>query len=154
MVRWLVVALLGLAVLSCAVRKPTQRESVVAEYQHSKRAEVLSALSKILADRKIPIAKTDATHGSIVTDSFEVIPEYCDCGMNFFGAQYPGTRRGQMRITIRGEGEVTIKFEFETLLTIRTNNRKVKCTSFGILENEILKQLDKALGVVREHAEN
>lgn len=154
MVRWLVVALLGLAVLSCAVRKPTQRESVVAEYQHSKRAEVMAALVKILSDRKIPIARTNVTHGSIVTDSFEVIPEYCDCGMNFFGAQYPGTRRGQMRITIRGEGEVTIKFEFETLLTIRTNNRKVTCTSFGILENEILQQLDKALGVVREHAEN
>ena len=154
MIRWLVVAILGLAVLSCAVRKPTQRESVIAEYQHSRRAEVMTALGKILADRKIHIARTDATHGSIVTDSFEVIPEYCDCGMNFFGAQYPGTRRGQMRITISGEREVAIKFEFGTLLTIRTNNRKVKCTSFGILENEILQQLDKALGVVREHAEN
>ena len=154
MIRWLVVAILGLAVLSCAVRKPTQRESVIAEYQHSRRAEVMTALGKILADRKIHIARTDATHGSIVTDSFEVIPEYCDCGMNFFGAQYPGTRRGQMRITISGEREVAIKFEFGTLLTIRTNNRKVKCTSFGILENEILQQLDKALGVVREHAED
>ena len=154
MIRWLVVAILGLALLSCAVRRPTQRESVIAEYQHSKRAEVLSALSKILADRKIPLAKTDATHGSIVTDSFEVIPEYCDCGMNFFGVQYPGTRRGQMRITISGAREITIKFEFGTLLTIRANNRQVKCTSFGILENEILQQLDQALGVVRENAEN
>lgn len=114
----------------------------------------MAALSKILAERKIPVLRSDLQHGTIVSDSFEVQPEYCDCGMNFFGAQYPGRRRGQMRIAISGDREISVKFEFATLLTIRANNRQVKCTSFGILEGEILTDLDKTLGVVRDNAQN
>ncbi|MGB5137389.1 MAG: hypothetical protein WBP29_02540, partial [Candidatus Zixiibacteriota bacterium] len=105
-------------------------------------------------ERKIPIARRDLQRGIIVTDSFEVIPEQCDCGVNFFGAEYLGTRRGRMDIVVSGESEIDIEFKFGTLLTIKANNQQVKCTSSGILEEEILKQLEKSLGVARENAQN
>lgn len=130
------------------------REPIVAEYRLDNRGKVVAAMAHILETEKIPIARTDISGGIIVTDSFEVEPEYCDCGMNFFGAQYPGTRRGKMRIVVSGNAETRIKFEFGTLLAITANKRQVKCTSFGVLEERLLTQLDKALGAVRVNAQD
>ncbi|MGB5107857.1 MAG: hypothetical protein WBP42_14215 [Candidatus Zixiibacteriota bacterium] len=154
MMRWLPVVILTLAVFSCAVRKPVVHDPVIARYQFNNRSEIIAAVSKVLAERKIPIARRDLQRGIIVTDSFEVIPEQCDCGVNFFGAEYLGTRRGRMDIVVSGESEIDIEFKFGTLLTIKANNQQVKCTSSGILEEEILKQLEKSLGVARENAQN
>lgn len=114
----------------------------------------MATLKKILESENIPISSTDLQRGTIVSDSFEVLPEYCDCGMNFFGAQYPGTRRGKMRILVSGSAATRIKFEFATLLTITANNRQVKCTSFGLLEERILTGVEKRLGTVRVNAQD
>ncbi len=154
MARWLILVILIAAAVSCTTRRPTIREPIVAEFQRSNRAEVMETLKKILESEKIPISSTDLQKGTIVSDSFEVLPEYCDCGMNFFGAQYPGTRRGKMRILVSGSAETKIKFEFATLLTITANNRQVNCTSFGLLEERILTELEKRLGTVRVNAQN
>lgn len=154
MTRWLILVLLIAAVVSCTTRRPTMREQVAAEYQRGSRAEVMETLKQILESEKIPIAAIDRQRGTIVSDSFEVLPEYCDCGMNFFGAQYPGTRRGKMRILVSGNVETRIKFEFATLLTIIANNRQVNCTSFGLLEERILSELEKRLGIARLNAQN
>ncbi len=151
--RLFLVILVALAV-SCTTRRPTMREPIVAEFRQSNRAEVMAALKKILESENIPISSTDLQRGTIVSDSFEVLPEYCDCGMNFFGAQYPGTRRGKMRILVSGSAATRIKFEFATLLTITANNRQVKCTSFGLLEERILTGVEKRLGTVRVNAQD
>lgn len=130
------------------------REPVVAEFRHSDRAEVMETLTKILEDEQISINRKDLQKGTIESDSFEVLPEYCDCGMNFFGAQYPGTRRGKMRILLSGNTDTKIKFEFGTLLNITANGRRVKCTSFGLLEEKILTEMEKRLGLARSNAQN
>ena len=149
-----VVLITGLLCFSCTVRKPVMHEQVTAEYRSLERTRVADALKQVLKARKIPIARVDLSKGLIVTDSFEAAPEYCDCGLNFFGAQYPGTRRGQLRIQMSGTGETNLKFEFGALLMITANNKRVKCTSFGRLEAEILAELDQVLGAVRNHAQN
>jgi len=154
MARWVVLVILISVAVSCTVRKPTLREPVVAEFQHGNRPEVMETLTKILDAEQIPISRTDLQKGTIESDSFEVLPEYCDCGMNFFGAQYPGTRRGKMRILLSGSAETKIKFEFATLLNITANGRKVKCTSFGLLEDKIITELEKRLGIARSNAQN
>lgn len=154
MTRWVIFVILTAAAISCTVRKPTLREPIVAEFQRSNRAEVMETLTKILDSEAIPVFRKDLQKGTIETDSFEVPPVYCDCGMNFFGAQYPGTRRGKMRILVSGSEETKIKFEFATLLTITANNRQVHCTSFGLLEEKILTQLETRLGTVRVNAQN
>ena len=154
MARWLFFVILIAMAVSCTTRRPTMREPIVAEFQRSNRAEVMETLKRILESEKIPISGTDLQRGTIVSDSFEVLPEYCDCGMNFFGAQYPGTRRGKMRILVSGSAETKVKFEFATLLTITANNRQVKCTSFGLLEERILTELEKRLGTVRVNAQD
>ena len=146
--------MLSLIGLSCTVRRPMAHEPVTADYRHTERGQMGETLKQVLDARRIPIARMELSKGLIVTDSFEAAPEYCDCGMNFFGAQYPGTRRGQLRIQMSGTGETNLKFEFSALLTITANNRKVKCTSFGKLEAEILAELDKALGTARTNAQN
>ncbi len=154
MARWLVLIILIAAAVSCTTRRPTMREPIVTEFHRSDRAAVMETLTKILESQKIPVSRSDLQKGTIVTDSFDVIPEDCDCGMNFFGAQYPGTRRGRMRILVSGSAETKIKFEFATLLTITANNRQVNCTSFGLLEERILTELEKRLGTVRVNAQN
>jgi hypothetical protein len=150
----LALLIVGLICLSCTVRKPLIHEPVTADYRHHERPQVAEALKQILQARKIPVARVDLSRGQIVTDSFEAAAVYCDCGMNFFGAQYPGTRRGQLRIQMSGTGETNLKFEFGALLTITANNKQVKCTSFGKLEAEIVAELDKALGTVRTNAQD
>ncbi len=154
MIRWVIYVMLMAAVTSCTTHRPTMREPIVAEFQRSNRAEVMETLTKILESEKIPIARSDLQRGTITSDSFEVLPEDCDCGMNFFGAQYPGTRRGKMRILVSGVAETRIKFEFAALLTITANNRQVNCTSFGLLEERILAELEKRLGTARVNAQN
>jgi hypothetical protein len=154
MTRWVILVILMTTAISCTTRRPTLREPVVAEFQRSNRSEVMETLTKILEAEQIPISRTNLQKGTIETDSFEVLPEYCDCGMNFFGAQYPGTRRGKMRILVSGSADTNIKFEFATLLNITANNRRVKCTSFGLLEEKILTEMEKRLGIARSNAQN
>lgn len=152
--RWVCVSLLMLTLIACTVRKPTSREPVMAAYSQVETAQIMSALESSLKEEHIPIHKFDRTGGIIVTDSFAVLPEDCDCGKNFFGAEYPGTRRGQMTITIQGGTQKTVKFKFGTLLNITANGKQIRCTSFGTLEEKILKLLEAELGAVRHNAQN
>lgn len=151
--KWMLIALATL-ILSCAVAQPTQHDPVIARLPNTNVHAVMAALEHVMALDSIPIHSRDFDEGLITTDSFEVKPEYADCGLNLFGSEYPGTRRGQMRITIKGSGTVQISFRFATLLTILTNNKQVVCTSFGTLENRILEQLEKQLGIARLNAKN
>lgn len=114
----------------------------------------MQKLETILSNEHIPVLRIDRQAGTILTDSFSILPEYCDCGKNFFGAEYPGTRRGQMAISVQDANRTTVKFKFGTLLNITANNKQVICTSFGILEDKILDQLDTELGVARANATN
>ena len=143
-----------LLVLGCTTRRPVPHESIQGVYEHASRHEALVALKNILIQDSIPIRSFDLKSGTIVSDSFEAAPRYCDCGRNFFGAEYPGTRRGVMRIKASGGQDFRVKFEFSTLLTITANNKQVHCTSFGILEGEILAALDSTLGMKRVNAVN
>lgn len=153
MTRYLILVVLAMTVLSCTIRKPTMRAAVAAEYQRSDRAEIMENLQKILETENIPVVRNDRQSGVIASDSFEVAPADCDCGMNFFGAEYPGTRRGKLRIVVSGSAPTQIKFEFAALLTITANQRQVKCTSFGLLEERILTELEKRLGMARINAQ-
>ncbi len=121
----------------------------MATYHQTSRGKLLDDLKSILDSAKIPLLRIDRTAGVIVSDSFEVRPEYCDCGKNFFGAEYPGTRRGQLVIEVSAQDDAVVSFRFWTLLNIKANNKQVHCTSFGILEAEIISQLDSRLGVAR-----
>lgn len=149
--RWVCVSLLLLLVLGCTVRKPLTRDPVMATYRQTSQAKLIDALKSILDSAKIPLLRTDYAAGKIVSDSFEVLPEYCDCGKNFFGAEYPGTRRGQMVIEVSAQRDAAVSFRLGTLLNIKANNKQVHCTSFGILEEKIISQLDSRLGIARAH---
>lgn len=100
---------------------------------------------------KIRIAIKDVGKGVIVTDSFNVLPEYCDCGKNFLGAEYPGQRRGVMRVNVSDGRKITVTFDFKTKLRITANNRLLVCTSHGVLENKLLTALEKELGETTVH---
>lgn len=152
--RWIMVSLLILSVAACTVRRPTERAPVLAVYPHTSAAEVIGALKTVLAEERIPVSAHATGGATIVTDSFVVLPEYCDCGRNFFGAEYPGIRRGQMKLTVTDGGTVRVKIEFATLLTITANNKHVHCTSFGILEEKLLKRLEERLRTARSNAQN
>lgn len=152
--RWIMASLLILLASACTVRKPTERAPVLAVYSHTSAAQVVGALKAILAEERIPVSARSTGGATIVTDSFEVLPEYCDCGRNFFGAEYPGIRRGQMKFTVTDGGTARVKIEFATLLTITANNKHVHCTSFGILEDKLLKRLEERLGTARLNAQN
>ncbi len=148
----MILAAVVVVVISCTVRKPLERGSIVAQFAHLPKPQLLEALTGALRAEGISVVRTDVGKGTIVTDSFEVDPQDCDCGMNFFGAEYPGSRRGQMRIDVTTGRDVTVKFDFHTLLTITANNKQVRCTSFGRLEERLLKSVETKLGIARLNA--
>jgi len=152
--RWIMASLLIVLASACTVRKPMERAPILAVYPHTSAAQVVGVLKSILAEEQIPVSARPTDGATIVTDSFEVLPEYCDCGKNFFGAEYPGIRRGQMKFTVTDGGTARVKIEFATLLTVTANNKQVHCTSFGILEDKLLKRLEERLGTARSNAQN
>jgi hypothetical protein len=149
--RCLALLLVSLLVAGCAVRVPTMRPPVTHTYELRERRQVIDGLVALLEAEKIRIAIKDVGKGVIVTDSFNVLPEYCDCGKNFLGAEYPGQRRGVMRVNVSDGRKITVTFDFKTKLRITANNRLLVCTSHGVLENKLLTALEKELGETTVH---
>jgi len=130
----------------CAVRVPTMRPPITRTYELRERRQIIDGLAAQLEAEQIRIAIKDVGKGIIVTDSFDVLPEYCDCGKNLLGAEYPGQRRGVMRVNVSDGRKITISIDFRTRLRIKANNRLLVCTSRGVLENKLLAALEKDLG--------
>jgi hypothetical protein len=130
----------------CAVRVPTMRPPVTRTYELRESRQIIDGLGALLTAERIVIATKSIGKGVIVTDSFDVLPEYCDCGKNFLGAEYPGQRRGVMRVNVSNGRQITVTFDFKTRLRITANNRLLVCTSRGVLENKLLAALEKELG--------
>lgn len=139
--------------LSCAYKSPESHGEIVGSYSSVEKQRVWEAVLLTLEQMEIPVARKDFGRGTIFSDSFDVTPEQVDCGKNFFGADYVGTRRGVLKITIREKEEIRIEFELEALLTIKANNKQVECTSFGSLEEEILQSVELKLGMKRDRIE-
>ncbi len=144
--RYVVLILSVLMVGGCAVQVQTMRPPVTRTYELRERRQIFDGLAALLVAERIGIATKDVGKGIIVTDSFDVLPEYCDCGKNLLGAEYPGQRRGVMSLKVSDGRKITITIDFKTRLRIRTNNRRLVCTSRGVLENKLLAALEKELG--------
>ena len=146
------VLLLAMLVFAgCAVPVQTTRPPVTHTYELRERLKIIDGLAALLTAEKIGIAVKDISKGIIVTDSFDVLPGYCDCGKNLLGAEYPGVRRGVMRAKV-GEGRtITVTIDFKTRLFITANNKQLVCTSRGVLENKLLAALEKDLGETTVH---
>jgi hypothetical protein len=138
----------------CAVRVPTMRPSVTHTYDLRERRQIFDGLAALLEADQIRIAFKDVGKGVIVTDSFDVLPEYCDCGKNLLGAEYPGRRRGVMRVNVSDGRNITVTIDLKTRLRIKANNKMLVCTSFGVLENKLLRALEKELGETTIHQRN
>jgi hypothetical protein len=135
----------------CAVRAPIVRPPVTHTYELRERRQIIEGFAEQLTAEGIKITTKDIGKGIIVTDSFDVTPEYCDCGKNLLGAEYPGQRRGIMRVNVSNGRKITITIDFKTRLRITANNKTVVCTSYGILENKLLANLGKELGETTIH---
>jgi hypothetical protein len=135
----------------CAVRVPTMRPPVTRTYELRESRQIIDGLAALLTAERIGIATKNISKGVIVTDSFDVLSEYCDCGKNFLGAEYPGQRRGVMRINVSDGRKITVTIDFKTRLLIKTNNKMMVCTSYGVLENKLLTALEKELGETTIH---
>ncbi len=149
--RYVALILSVLMVGGCAVRVPTMHPPVTHTYEFRERRQVIDGLVALLEAEKISIAIRDVGKGIIVTDSFDVLPEYCDCGKNFLGAEYPGQRRGVMRVNISDGRKIMVTIDFKTKLLITANKRLLVCTSRGVLENKLLTALEKELGGTEIH---
>jgi hypothetical protein len=149
--RYSVLLLVSLLVAGCAVRAPIMRPPVTRKYELRERRQIIEGLAALLVGERIGIATKDIGKGIIVTDSFDVLPEYCDCGKNLLGAEYPGQRRGVMKVNVSNERVITVTLELKTRLRITANNKTLICTSFGVLENRLLTGLEKELGETTVH---
>lgn len=144
--RLILLALMLSAVVGCATQTPTMRPPVTRTLGIAERAQVVEVVCELLEAEKIGIAAKNIGRGIVVTDSFDLPAEYCDCGKNLLGAEYPGKRRGVMRWEISGNRSITITVRFHPQLRISTNNILVKCSSTGVLEDKLLTALEKKLG--------
>jgi hypothetical protein len=142
--------LLLISGVSCSYRKPASHKEIAATYASSNKQKVWDAVLQVLEQKQIPVARKDFGKGIIVSDSFTVTPDQVDCGKNFFGVDYPGTRLGVLKVKIKDSGEPRITFELGALLTITVNGKQVVCTSFGTLEDDILNSVDIQLGLKRD----
>ena len=149
--RCLALLLMSLLLGGCAVRAPIVRPPVTHTYELRERRQIIEGFAEQLTAEGIKITTKDIGKGIIVTDSFDVTPEYCDCGKNLLGAEYPGQRRGIMRVNVSNGRKITITIDFKTRLRITANNKTVVCTSYGILENKLLTNLGKELGETTIH---
>ena len=132
-----------LLLLGCGFRKPAAHEPVLWGTRAATKAEVFQRLEAAMKAEGLPIAKADRGSGTIVTDSFDVLPEYCDCGLNLLGEEYPGQRRGVMTVKVSQGDSTTVKFEFQTRLTILANQKILLCGSKGVLEQKLLGSLER-----------
>ena len=149
--RCFAILLASLLLGGCAVRVPTMRPPVTRTYELRESRQIIDGLAALLTTERIVIVTKNIGKGVIVTDSFDVLPEYCDCGKNFLGAEYPGQRRGVMRVNVSNGRQITVTFDFKTRLRITANNRLLVCTSRGVLENKLLAALEKDLGETTTH---
>ena len=143
--------LASLLFAGCAVPVQTMRPPVTHTFELRERRQVIDGFAALLAAERIKITTKDIGKGIIVTDSFNVLPEYCDCGKNLLGAEYPGERRGVMRLKVSDGRKITVTIDFKTRLRITANNRQLVCTSRGVLENKLLAALEKELGETTVH---
>lgn len=133
-------------VAGCAVQAPIVRPPVTRTYELRERQQIINGFAALLATERIGIANKDIGNGIIVTDSFDVLPSYCDCGKNLLGAEYPGERRGVMRVKVSAGWKITVAIDLKTRLRITANKKELICTSRGVLENKLLAALEKELG--------
>ncbi len=135
------IGLLIFLLCGCGFQKPVVHDPILWSTREVTKAKVFEQLEAALRAEGLPISRADAAAGVIVTDSFDVLPEYCDCGKNLVGQEYPGERRGVMKITIRQGDSTTVKFDFTTRLQILGNNKILICDSHGVLEAKLLSSL-------------
>lgn len=141
--RLTMLVVIALLFVGCGYRKPATHESVMHSYQSLSREQAVTKLVAAMKAEGIPIKSEDPEKGRIVSDSFEVNEEWCDCGKNLLGEEYPGTRRGVMKVSVRRDRETTVTFDFKTRLTILANDKQFICGSLGVLEKKILSHLQK-----------
>lgn len=149
--RYFVLILIVLMIAGCASRVPTVHPPVTRTFELQERQQIIEQLAALLAVEKIRVVSKDVARGIVVTDSFDVPAEYCDCGKNLLGAEYPGKRRGMMRFEIGGKQTITMTIHFAPQLRISANNILVKCSSSGVLEEKLLTALEKKLGETSVH---
>ncbi|MFH2055584.1 MAG: hypothetical protein ABIJ61_06485 [bacterium] len=132
--------MLLLFVAGCTIQKPMAHDPVLWSSRELSQAEIFERLEQAVREEGLPIHKANAGDGLIVTDSFDVLTDYCDCGKNLLGADYVGERRGVLRITVKQGDSTTVKFDFTTRLKILANGKFLICDSFGVLEDKLLVQ--------------
>lgn len=145
-----VVIAAALLLASCGYRKPVEHEQVMATYQSLSRQAAVTRLTEAMVAEGIPIRSANVDRGAIISDSFEVAVDYCDCGKNLLGSDYVGTRRGVMKVNVRQNHGTTVTFEFDTELTIRANGKRLICPSLGVLERKILDRTGAQIDSAKE----
>lgn len=143
--------LASLMFAGCAVPVQTVLPPVTHTIELRERRLVFEGFVALLAAERIGIATKDLGKGIIVTDSFDVLPEYCDCGKNLLGAEYPGERHGVARIKIGDGRTITVMIDLKTQLHITANNKHLVCASRRVFENKLLAALEKELGETTVH---
>jgi hypothetical protein len=136
-----VVVLLLLCLAGCGFRQPLSHEPVIWSTQKAGKAEIVRQLEQAMIREGIPIQRADPAVGTIVSDSFDVLPEYCDCGKNLLGQDFPGERRGVMKVRVTANDSTKVKFDFTTKLKILANQKIVICPSYGVLEQKLIEQV-------------
>jgi hypothetical protein len=136
--RLTILVMITLLLLGCGYRKPATHEPVMHSYQNLSLEQAVTRLAAAMKAEGIPIKSEDPEKGRIVSDSFDVNEEWCDCGKNLLGEEYLGTRRGVMKVSVRRSRETTVTFDFKTRLTILANDKQLICGSLGVLEKKIL----------------
>jgi hypothetical protein len=136
--RLTILVVITLLLVGCGYRKPATHEPVMHTYQNLSLEQAVTRVAAAMKAEGIPIKSEDPEKGRIVSDSFDVNEDWCDCGKNLLGEEYPGTRRGVMKVNFRRSRETTVTFDFKTRLTILANDKQLICGSLGVLENKIL----------------
>ncbi len=139
--RLTMLVMITLLLVGCGFHKPATHEPVVYSYRSLSQEQAVTKLVAAMKAEGIPIKSDDPEKGLIVSDSFDVNEEWCDCGKNLLGEEYLGTRRGVMKVDVRRNRETTVTFDFKTRLTILANDKQLICGSLGVLEKEILSHL-------------
>ncbi len=152
--KYVCLVLASLLMAGCAPREPLMHPLATYSYDVKERKELMDKLAGLLRAGGISIAKFDVRGGTIVSDSFDVLPQYCDCGKNLLGAEYPGQRRGVMRVNVASGTPAKVTIDLKTKLLIRANQKTVICTSYGVLEDSLFRALEKELGAVETGRRN
>lgn len=122
----------------CGFQRPLEQNDIIWSSPDITRSQVFERLENAAREEGLPLRQVEPGRGLIVTDSFDVLTSYCDCGRNLLGSEYIGERRGVMKIRVTQGDSTTVRFEFITRLKITANGKFVICGSLGVLEERLL----------------